>query len=111
VFNFSLTEPDVVVTQGQVQSTTVTAIALAGPVEPVSFFVDGLPSGTTASFSVASCNPGCTSTLTLTTSFSTPAGTYGLTVEGIASYTFEGQFAFVIVDSSFNFTVNSAIVP
>jgi hypothetical protein len=109
LFDFSLTAPDVVVSQGQSQSTTITATALAGPIEPVSFFVDGLPSGTTGAFSVSSCTPNCTTTLTISTSTSTPPGSYGLTMEGIASYLFNG-FVIVIIDSPLNLTVNAVPV-
>src|SRR6266850_56563 len=107
-FNFSLAAAaNVVITQGQSQSITITATALAGPLEPVSFSVDGLPSGTTASFSAVSCTPNCTSTLTISSSTSTPGGSYALTVTGIASYVFDSGFAFTLADTSMFLTVSS----
>src|SRR5205807_2715529 len=95
----------------QNQSTTITATAVSGPLEPASFFVDDLPSGTTASFSLASCTPDCTTTLTLSTSTSTPAGSYVVNVTGIASYMFDGHLGIVVVESFFNLTVSSVNAP
>jgi hypothetical protein len=99
-FNFSISVSGVpVVTQGQTTLLTVTATGLAGPIQPVSFTASGLPSGTTYSFSVSSCTPGCTTTLTLSTATSTPTGPYSIAITGTA-----GQVA---QTASFTFTVSS----
>src|SRR5207248_59486 len=42
----------------------------------------GLPSGAAAAFSLASCNPTCSTTLTISTTAATPAGTFPITVTG-----------------------------
>src|SRR5207245_10759958 len=46
----------------------------------VTFSASGLPSGATASFSSTSCSPTCSSTMTIATSSTTPAGTYNVVV-------------------------------
>jgi uncharacterized membrane protein len=60
----------------------------AGPAaSPVAFSVTGLPSGATAVFKPSSLNGGMGSTLTVSTSPTTPAGSYTLTVTGTGVYT------------------------
>src|SRR5205823_9450817 len=98
-FTFSLSATGVqILTQGQSTSLTITATGIAGPIEPVSFSISGLPSGATSSFSVSPCTPGCTTTLTLSTSTSTPAGQYPITVTGTAD---------TVSQTSFTLTVSS----
>ncbi len=74
------------VTAGGATSYTVLVSPLAGVRPTVALTVSGLPSGTTAAFSPSSVTvtnaTGNTSTLTVTTSSSTPAGTYSLTITG-----------------------------
>ncbi|MBI2096885.1 MAG: hypothetical protein HYT40_01890, partial [Candidatus Sungbacteria bacterium] len=53
-----------------------------GTTQSVSFSASGLPTGASASFSPTSCNPTCTSTLTIATASTTPAGPYTITVTG-----------------------------
>jgi hypothetical protein len=48
----------------------------------VTFSVTGLPTGTSASFSPASVNTSGSTTLSVSTSMSTPAGSYPLTIRG-----------------------------
>jgi hypothetical protein len=72
------------VNQGSSASNTVTATLVSGSTQPVSFAVSGLPQGTSASFSQSTCSPNCSSQLTVSTSSSTPAGSYSLTVKGTA---------------------------
>jgi subtilisin family serine protease len=63
-------------------STTVSTATTSGSPQSVSFSASGLPAGATASFSPASVTSGGSSTLTISTSASTPAGTYPVTVTG-----------------------------
>src|SRR5262249_28211662 len=69
-------------TQGQSVSNSIAAPLSSGSPQAVSFSTSGLPGGATASFSSASCNLTCSSTLTINTSGSTPAGTSTITVTG-----------------------------
>jgi hypothetical protein len=80
-FSFSLSNSgDKSVNAGSSASNAISATLSSGSVQAVSFTVSGLPSGTTASFSSASCSPTCSSTLTIATSGSTPAGNFPVTV-------------------------------
>jgi len=80
-FDFSLANSgDVSITAGSSVSNKLTATLSSGSSQGVSFSVSGLPSGATGSFSSSSCNPTCSSTLTISTSGSTPAGNFPITV-------------------------------
>jgi hypothetical protein len=71
----------IAVTQpGGAGSNTITAALVSGVTQPVSFAVSGLPSGAAAS--IGSCSPTCQRQLTITTTASTPPGTYPITVTG-----------------------------
>jgi len=91
------------VVQGQPVSNTITASLIAGATQSVSFLASGLPAGTTASFSPASCSPMCSSTLTLMTSASTPTGSSTITVTGTG-----GSLSRTTM---FTLTVNAAPAP
>jgi hypothetical protein len=70
------------VTAGSPASATVSTSAVGGFSGTVGYSATGLPSGAAAGFSPASGAVGSSSTLTLSTSSSTPAGTYAITVTG-----------------------------
>ncbi|WP_144121214.1 M4 family metallopeptidase [Catellatospora sichuanensis] len=71
------------VNPGSSATTTIGATLTNGSAQTVSLSASGLPSGATASFSPASISSaGGSSTLTIATSASTPAGTYAVTVTG-----------------------------
>ncbi|PZF98629.1 S8 family peptidase [Micromonospora deserti] len=69
---------------GSVTSTVSTATT-NGSAQSVSLSASGLPTGATASFSPATVTSGGSSTLTIATSASTPAGTFPVTVTGTAA--------------------------
>jgi hypothetical protein len=69
-------------TQGGSVTTTTTATLTSGSSQSVSFSCSNLPSGTSCSFNPTSCNPTCSSTLTISTASTTPTGTYSITVIG-----------------------------
>jgi endo-1,4-beta-D-glucanase Y len=73
------------VSQGSSATVSVSTAVTSGSAESVALSASGLPSGATASFNPASVNSGASSTLTIATSSSTPAGTYPVTVTGTAS--------------------------
>ncbi|MBV1856165.1 M4 family metallopeptidase [Catellatospora tritici] len=71
------------VNPGSSVTSTITATLTNGSAQTVALTAAGLPSGATASFSPSSItSAGGTSTLTIATSASTPAGTYAVTVTG-----------------------------
>ena len=85
--SFSLSNSgDKLVDAGSSTSNTINATLTAGNSQavastlPVTFSASGLPSGAAASFSQYSCSPSCSSTLTISTSSSTPGGTFTVTV-------------------------------
>ena len=79
-FTVQVTPSSSTVIAGQSVTATVSTTLTAGTSQPVDFSASGLPSGTTATFNPVTCSPPCTSTLTLSTSPTTPTGTYPLTV-------------------------------
>jgi hypothetical protein len=70
------------VTAGNTAAYTVSLTLVNGFAGSVTLTASGLPSGATAGFSPASLSGSGSSTLSLTTSISTPAGTYPITVTG-----------------------------
>ena len=98
-FDFSLTNSgDKSVTAGSPATNTISAALTSGSTQAVTFSASGLPGGATASFSSSSCNPTCSSTLTINTNGSTPAGTSAITVSAAGGG--------VTRTTSFNLTVN-----
>jgi hypothetical protein len=79
-FTVSATPASQTVTAGGTASYTATATATNGYSGSVTWSVSGLPAGAGGSFSPASSTPTSSSTLTVTTGSTTPAGTYALTV-------------------------------
>jgi uncharacterized membrane protein len=79
-FSLSATPASRTVAPGASTTYTVSVTPAAGFTDPVSLSSSGLPEGAAASFSP---NPtGGTSTMTVTTSSSTPAGSYPVTITG-----------------------------
>jgi hypothetical protein len=81
-FSISVSPSSGSVAQGGSVSTTVTATLTSGTSQSVSFSCSNLPSGASCSFNPTSCNPTCSSTLRISTSSTTPTGTYSITVIG-----------------------------
>jgi parallel beta-helix repeat protein/VCBS repeat-containing protein len=65
---------------GAAVTNTITAAMTSGTSQAVSFSVSGLPSGAIASLSSGSCNPSCSTVLTINSSGSTPAGDFPITI-------------------------------
>ncbi|MBY8873122.1 M4 family metallopeptidase [Micromonospora sp. PLK6-60] len=86
-FSVSLSPTSGSVTAGNAVSTTVGTAVTSGSAQTVTLSASGLPSGASASFNPASVTAGGSSTLTITTSSSTPTGTYSVTVTGTGSVT------------------------
>ena len=79
-FNLSASPSSGSVIQGESVSTTITTYLISGVTREVSFSASGLPSGVTAIFSPANCNPFCNSTLNIVANATTPTGTYNITI-------------------------------
>src|SRR3989454_200546 len=79
-FSVSLNPTSASLLQGQTTTSTATAMLTGGTAQAVNFSASGQPAGATASLNPTTCAPTCTSTLTVTTSPSTPLGTYPITV-------------------------------
>jgi len=79
-FNLSASPSSGMIIQGDSIFTTVTSSLISGVAQEVSFSVSGLPADTTATFSPASCNPLCHSTLNIVTGGATPIGAHSITI-------------------------------
>ena len=83
-FDFSLAHGgNKAVTRGQSVGNVVTATLSSGSSQSVFFLTSGLPNGATAAYATSnSCNPTCSRTLNITTSSTTPTGTFPISVTG-----------------------------
>jgi Concanavalin A-like lectin/glucanases superfamily len=80
-FDFSLSNSgNTSVTAGSSVANTISATLVSGSTQPIVFSVTGLPAGTTAGFSPASCGPTCSATITINASGSAPPGSSTITV-------------------------------
>lgn len=113
-FDFSLSNNGAAtVTQGGSVVRSITTTLSAGTTQLVSFAASGLPSGVSASFSPTSCNPTCTTSLTLQATASAPLGSYPVTVTGTAgtstrttSFTLTVSSGGTATSTSFNFSLS-----
>ena len=102
-FNFSISTSGVSsINAGASTTQTVSTTLVSGSSQTVSFSVSGLPFGATGSFSSASCSPTCSTVLTITTTGSTPAGSYPITITAAGGA--------VIRSVLFNLSVTAALV-
>nr|ASV47091.1 zinc metalloprotease [uncultured bacterium] len=83
-------------------STTVSVptATTAGSPQTVALAASGLPAGATATFRPASVSSGSSSTLTIATSASTPAGSYPLTITGTGATTRTATYALTVTGGS-----------
>jgi uncharacterized membrane protein len=100
-FSLSATPSSYTVRPGTAASYTVNVSALNGFAGNVSFSITGLPSGATPTFTPASVVGSGSSTLSISTSSSTPAGSYPLTITGTSgTLTHTAQVTLVVADFS-----------
>src|SRR5258708_3512749 len=72
-FNFTMSNGGArTVNQGSSSTNTITSTLSSGTAAAVSFTASGLPTAAAASFSPTSCNPSCSTTMTVNTTSSTP---------------------------------------
>lgn len=107
-FSLSLSSLSGTVVKGGSTTTTATATIVSGCTQSVSFSCDSLPSGTTCSFSPASCNPTCSSTLNISTSSTTPVGTDIITVWGSGGGLMRGVGYHLTVRDCADITIDSS---
>lgn len=81
-FSISTNPSSGTVQAGQAATSTVATATTAGTAQTVNLSASGLPGGATAGFNPASVTSGGSSTLTIATTATTPAGTYQVTVTG-----------------------------
>src|SRR5258708_2337411 len=81
-FSISANPTSLSLQQGASGTSAITTAVTSGSAQTVSLSASGLPSGATASFSPALITGAGSSTLTISTASSTPAGTYLVTVTG-----------------------------
>lgn len=80
-FDFSLASAaNRSVVAGQSVAMNLSATLVSGLSQATTFAAQGLPPGTTATYSAPGCVPSCTSTMTVQTTAATPAGAYPVTV-------------------------------
>ena len=84
-FSISASPGSVSVNPGQGATATISTAVVSGNPQTVTFSASGMPAGVSASFSPTSVTSGGSSTLTMTTGASTPAGSYPITVTGAGS--------------------------
>jgi len=85
------------VVQGTSAAYSIAVTRTGGFTGPVTLSAQGLPAGTTATFTP---NPADASTLTVTTSASTPTGTYPLTITGTAGAVTQSTSVTLVVTAS-----------
>ncbi|MER5997809.1 M4 family metallopeptidase [Nonomuraea angiospora] len=81
-FSISLSPTSGTVQAGSAATSTVSTATTAGTAQTVNLSASGLPTGATAAFNPASVTSGGSSTLTISTAPTTPAGSYTVTVTG-----------------------------
>jgi len=104
---FSLSNSgDIAIEQGASGSNTITVNYIDGAGATVNLSVSGLPAGATASFAPSNnCTNDCSRTLTISTTTTTPVGTFPITVTG------ESDGPVVIQTTQFNLIVQAAPPP
>ncbi len=84
-FKMSIDQSSIAVTQGSSLSTIVNLILLSGSPETLTLSVSGLPPGALFSFAQTTGIPTFSSKLMVTTYPETPAGNYGIMIQGTSS--------------------------
>ena len=104
-FSLSATPASQAVSPGGSTSYTTTVTAGAGFSGTVSFSLSGLPSGATASFNPGSVTSSGSTTLSVSASGTTPAGSYPLTIAGTSGLLTHTVNVTLVVNGDFSITV------
>ncbi|SER86326.1 proprotein convertase P-domain-containing protein [Lentzea albida] len=98
-FSVSVSPASGSVAAGSSVSATVGTATVSGNAQTVQLSASGLPSGAAASFSPASVQTGASSTLTVSTTASTPAGTYPVTITATGTATRTATYTLTVTGS------------
>lgn len=102
-FGISVSPSSGLANSGDSKTVNTTLSILSGSGAATTFSATGLPSGASASFSPTSCTPSCYSNMTLSTSSSTPSGTYPISVRGaIGANTHSATYSLTVLTASCN---------
>ena len=107
-FSLSAAPASSSVSPGGSTTYAATLAPIAGFTGTVDFAVSGLPSGTTGSFSPGSLNTSGSTTLNVTTSASTPAGSYPLTLTGTSGPVTHSVNVTLVIAGDFSLAVTPA---
>ncbi|HYR83787.1 MAG TPA: galactose oxidase-like domain-containing protein [Terriglobia bacterium] len=107
-FSLSATPVSRTVLAGAGTTYTATVTAGTGFSGTVTFSVSGLPSGATASFNPGSVSTSGSSTLSVSTSASTPGGTYTLTIRGTSGPLTRSVNVTLVVNGDFTISATPA---
>ena len=99
-FSLSLSPSSGSVAPGSSVQSTVGTTTTQGDAQSVQLSASGLPTGATATFNPSSVTSGSSSTLTLATTASTPAGTYQVVVKGTGAVSHETTYSLTVTGSS-----------
>jgi len=108
-FSLTTSQSSQTVTAGGGASYTVNVSPLNGFTSTVSLGVSGLPSGATASFSPSSISGSGSSTLSVSTGCSTPAGAYTLAITGTSgSLSHSTSVTLIVNPAASDFTISAS---
>jgi len=99
-FSISLSPASGSVAKGSSVQSTVSTATTEGEAQSVQLSASGLPTGATATFAPSTVTSGSSSTLTLATSATTPAGTYQVVVKGTGAVSHEATYSLTVTGSS-----------
>ena len=105
-FSLSATPSSRTVAPGGSASYTATVSAGTGFTGTVAFSVSGLPSGASASFNPASVTASGSTTLTVSTTAATPAGSYPLTITGTSGPVVHSVNVTLVVSVAGDFSIS-----
>ncbi|MEM2983095.1 MAG: hypothetical protein QXH17_08035 [Candidatus Bathyarchaeia archaeon] len=106
-FGLSVTPMSRMITMGQTASYEITVYPIAGTAQQVSLEVSGLPPGSSVSLIPEQGEPPFTSTLLITTSSTTPPGTYMLTVTGTSNDLTRSASIYLTIEPDINLYYDS----
>jgi uncharacterized membrane protein len=107
-FSLSASPASQTVTQGSGTSYTATVTPSGGFTGTVTFSASGLPTGAAATFNPASVAGSGSSTMSVTTSSTTPTGSYALTITGTSGTLTHNTLVTLVVNPPPNFALSAS---
>lgn len=105
-FTINATPASQTILPGASTTYTISTAALNGFTANIALTLTGLPSGATGSFTPNPIGPGGSSTLTVTTSTTTPGGTYTLNIIGTSGGIVHSTPVLLVVNATQDFTLS-----